>query len=278
MIDLHTHSSYSDGTLSPAELVALATLRGISVLALTDHDTLAGLPPAMEAARQAGIELIPGVELSTEVDDHEVHILGYFVDPDDPRLAAALADLAEQRRLRTRRFTEKLTALGLPVPYSRVEAIAGDGTVGRPHVARAMIELGYVDTIGEAFDRYLAAGRPAFVPRVSANPDDAVRLLRTAGAVPVLAHPLSTGDPEGMVTRLIPHGLLGIEVYYSEYAPAVHSELRSIADRFDLIPTGGSDFHGPNFKEGRELGRAPVPADTGTKLRARWRAMPAIQS
>lgn len=214
-----------------------------------------------------GVEFIPGVELSTDVGPFEVHILGYFVDPADPTLTGALADLARQRVGRVGRIVARLAEIGRPVELERVRAIAGEGTIGRPHIARAMVERGYVASVAEAFDRYLASGRPGFVPRTPNSPEGAVRLLRAAHAVPVLAHPLTAGDIEGILTRLVPAGLLGMECYYGEYDDATCAELRRTADRWGLIPTGGSDYHGPNFKEGRDLGSVAVPADCVDRLR-----------
>jgi predicted metal-dependent phosphoesterase TrpH len=272
--DLHTHSTASDGLLPPAELVAQAAALGITVLALTDHDTIVGLSDALEAATALDIDLIPGVELSAEADGLDAHVLGYFVDPSDGDLAAELQTLAAQRLVRTERIAERLTKIGLPIDFARVQELAAGGTVGRPHVARVMIESGYVQTVSEAFDRYLSAGRPGFVPRSKTLPEDSVRLIRRAGAVPVLAHPYAGGgDVEAMIARLIPAGLLGIEVYYAEYSAAQHRALREIADRWTLIPTGGSDYHGPHFKEGRELGNAPVPRESVDRLRLSWEAL-----
>lgn len=271
--DLHTHSTVSDGLLTPAQLVAEASQLGISVLSLTDHDTLGGLSEAIGAGETHGVTIIPGVELSAEAGSHEIHILGYFVDPSDPVLEAALSGNARNRVLRIERIVGRLRNLGLQIEMNRVLEIAGDGTVGRPHVARALIESGYVVSITEAFDRYLASGRPGFVPRLRSSPVDSVRLIREAGAVPVLAHPLSTGDVERTLQQLVPAGLLGIEVYYGEYPAETHRLLRSIADQWQLIPTGGSDYHGPGFREGRDLGSAPVPAESVIRLRQSWEAL-----
>jgi predicted metal-dependent phosphoesterase TrpH len=269
-VDLHTHSNFSDGVHSPAELIAEAVRRGVRTLALTDHDTLDGLPEAKTASANAGLEFIPGVELSTEIGPHEVHILGYFVDPADSVLTGALASLATNREERAERMIERLSALGFPVAFERVREIAGPGTLGRPHIARAMIELGYVVNITEAFDRFLANGRPGFIPRERVLPEDAVRLVRRAGAVPVLAHPLTTGDIEATLQRLLPAGLLGLEAFYAEYPSTLQDRLADIARTWDLIPTGGSDYHGPAFKEGRDLGSAPVPYESVEQLRHTW--------
>ncbi len=271
-VDLHTHSTFSDGLLSPTKLVSEAASHGINVLALTDHDTLEGLPEAIEASRVARIELIPGVELSAESGAHEVHILGYFVDSKDPILDESLAENAGERIVRTRRIIEILESLGLPVSFERVEALAGEGTIGRPHVARAMIENGYVRSVSQAFELYLGIGRPAFVPRARSKPDDAVRLIRRAGAVPVLAHPLSAGNVEATLQLLVPAGLLGIEVYYGEYPARTHAQLKEIAGSWGLVATGGSDYHGPGYKEGRDIGTAPVPVCSVDELKRVWRS------
>jgi predicted metal-dependent phosphoesterase TrpH len=267
LVDLHTHSNVSDGLLTPTELVQEANRRGLRVLALTDHETVAGLAEAESAAQECGIEFVPSVELNTDLDRHEVHILGYYVDRDDADLVAALAHLEEQRVERIERMVRQLNAIGKPLDLDRVREIAGPGTIGRPHVARAMIERGYVSSVSEAFDRYLAGGKPGFVPRRRNEPEAAVELIRRNGAVPVLAHPLTTGDVEGILQRLTKVGLLGLEAYYGEYDEAVQQELRATADRWGLIATGGSDYHGEGFKHGRDLGGPSVPMEAVERLR-----------
>ncbi len=269
-VDLHSHSTYSDGTLTPAELVHEADRRGVRVLGLTDHDTLDGLAEADAEAARLGLELVPGVELSTggRGGSGEIHLLGYFVDRDDPDLRAGLAAYAAARLVRLGRIVDRLAAAGLRVDPDHVKRLAGPGTVGRPHIARALVELGHVASIGEAFDRYLASGRPGFVPRPRVDPERGIAQIRAAGGVPVLAHPLGTGDVEATVTWLAPVGLAGLEVYYGEYDEATRNDLRAVADRWGLIATGGSDYHGPNFKPGRELGGPAVPFDAVERLRA----------
>jgi predicted metal-dependent phosphoesterase TrpH len=269
-VDLHTHSTYSDGTLGPSALVAEAARLGLRAIALTDHDTLAGLSEAEQASRDAGIEFISGVELSTDSGSYETHILGYFVDTSDEVLVRRLAGLAAQRVTRTERIVERLNSLGVPVTMQRVREIAGTGSIGRPHIARAIIEQGHASSVSDAFDRYLGSGRPGFVPRERTLPEDSVRMLLAAGALPVLAHPRSTGAVEATLKRLVPVGLVGMEVHYGEYDIATRNELAGIADRWNLIPTGGSDYHGPGFKEGRELGSALVPVSVARLLRERW--------
>lgn len=273
-VDLHTHSTASDGLLAPAELVRQAYQRGLRTIALTDHDTVAGLPEATQEAAQHGIEVVPGVELGSDVRSpdgrrREVHVLGYYVDPSSPKLLASLADLVARRLKRTATMIARLNEHGIDITVDDVLAQAGSGTVGRPHVARALIARGAAASLGDAFDRYLAAGRPAYVPRDSFTPEDAVSLVLAAGGLPVLAHPLTTGDPAAMVERLVPAGLAGIEVFYGEYDSTTHALLHDLADRSGLVPTGGSDFHGDHQKAGRVLGAAPVPPETVERLRLR---------
>ncbi len=270
-VDLHTHSNASDGVLTPAALIAYAAERGVRVLGLTDHDTVSGIAEATAAGARHGVEVIPGVELSTQVDGREVHILGYLVDSDDAALISCLGELAARRRTRIERMVARLGEIGVPVSLARVFALSGQGSVGRPHVARAMIEHGYVADVSEAFDHYLGMGRPGYVPRDPFPPEEAVGLVRHAGGVPVLAHPVTTGDIEGTIARLLPAGLLGLEVYYGEYDDEMRNGLRATADRHSLIPTGGSDFHAPGFKPGRDMGQAPVPQETVALLRAATR-------
>lgn len=266
-VDLHTHTNRSDGLLAPAALVQLAKQRGLIVLAITDHDTTAGLAPAAEEAARLGLELVPGVELSSERDEHEVHVLGYFIDPANATLQATLAQHARDRQTRIERIVARLNETGTPVEQARVMELASPGTIGRAHVARALIERGYVQSVNEAFDRYLAHGRPGYVPRAKTTGADAVRLIRTAGGVAVLAHPLTTGDIAGTLGELVPAGLEGLEVYYGEYDDATRQQLRRIADDWHLIPTGGSDYHGEGFKPGRDLGGPLVPMASVEQLR-----------
>lgn len=269
-IDLHTHTMASDGTLSPAELVELASRRGISVLGITDHDTLDGVAEARRSSQlsdtQTGIHLVPGVELSTTVTGAEVHVLGYFVDESDDELSQTLARFAQGRRRRIEQVIARLRAIGIPLDADVILRHADAGSIGRPHVARALVELGMVRTTDEAFDRYLRKDRPGWVPRDPFSPQDAVRLLADHGVVPVLAHPFSTKAVEQTVRSLIPAGLLGIEVFYGEYDARQHRELLTIATTFELVPTGGSDFHGPGFREGRELGSVDIPGFVWERL------------
>lgn len=265
-IDLHTHTTASDGVDTPAELVRFAVEQGVSVLGVTDHDTVAALPEVQRRADAVGITLIPGVELSTTVDRAEVHILGYFVDIADTGFTDALHDLAMTRYRRIEQMIEKLRGLGYDIDGDAILAQAEFGSIGRPHVARALIDIGAATDVPDAFERYLKAGRPGYVPRDPFMPEDAVRLLVDHRAIPVLAHPFTTKDIEGTLKRLVPVGLQGFETYYAEYTPEQHIQLRAIADEWGLIPTGGSDYHGVGFREGRILGSAPVPGEVAERL------------
>ncbi len=258
-VDLHAHTTASDGTLAPPQLVDLAAARGLRWLGVTDHDTVAGVDEARRQGENAGVTIIPGVELSTTERRAEVHVLGYGVDPDDPSLREALADLAAARVRRIAQMIEKLRDAGYAIDGDAILAQAEVGSIGRPHVARAMIAIGAVESIDDAFRRFLTPGKPGWVPREPFTPEQAVELLVAHGAVPVLAHPFSTGNIPGVLGRLAPLGLRGMEVWYGEYDDDQREALRQIAGQWNLVPTGGSDFHGPNFREGRELGSAPVP-------------------
>lgn len=270
-VDLHTHTTASDGLLSPRELVRLAAERGIRVLAVTDHDSVAGIPEAQHAAREHGILLIPGIELSTAVERGEVHLLGYCIDPHRPALERHLHQLVAARRERAVRLVEQLHSLGFPVSLDELEAVAQGGTITRAHAARLLVAKGYVSSIDEAFDRYLGRNRPAYVPRSYPSPREAVKIVRAAGGVLVLAHPLSADDLEETLAELIPAGLAGLEAWYGEYTLEQQRELAALAERYGLIATGGSDYHGPGFRAGRELGAVDVPLAAVEALLSRAR-------
>lgn len=269
-VDLHTHSTYSDGLLSPAELVAEAATRGVRFLGLTDHDTIAGIPEAQAAGASLGVEIVPGVELSTSLSGGEdVHLLGYFIDITHPELLAGLAEFAAARQERAARILARLREIGIALDEEAVFAQARHGTIGRPHIARELVAAGHAADLSDAFGRYIGRNKPAYIPRPRVDPRDAIALVTAAGGVPVLAHPFSPGGVEGVLDRLIPAGLRGMEVDYGEYTPADRETLRQIAARRGLIATGGSDHHGPGVRgQARELGSAPVPLAAVTNLRA----------
>jgi len=263
---LHAHTNASDGEHSPEELVAIARERNITVLGIADHDTVAGIERALqEAARTGDIEIIPGVELSTDWEKREIHVLAYLIDHRDAQVNALVDKFREGRLGRAQKILAKLATFGVPVEFEKVQAIAGDAAIGRPHVARAMVDAGHVTTIQEAFDKYLASDKPAYVEYESASPFQAVEMIRQVGGVPVLAHPRE-------VTRIIPDlvksGLVGLECYYAEYDDAARRELVDIAKQYGLIQTGGSDFHGLHrMGHMSALGQANVPPEVVPKLK-----------
>jgi predicted metal-dependent phosphoesterase TrpH len=266
-VDLHIHSSASDGRLSPEEVVQESARRGLAVIALTDHDTVSGVAPALAAARVfPELTVIPGVELSTDVPQGEVHILGYFIDYTDRELLARLERMRNSRRERAQAMIAKLRDLGVIIDWSRVQEVAGEGSVGRPHLAQAMLEKGYVASLGEAFDSYLGRGGPAYVERRKLTPAAAVELVLRVKGLPVLAHPLTVSDPEALVIELKAAGLVGIEAYYKDYSAADIGELLSLAERHHLVVTGGSDYHGLDNESEVMIGGAPVPLSAAEHL------------
>ena len=257
--DLHAHTTASDGLLTPAELVDLAGRRGISLLAVTDHDTTAGLAGANAAAAERGLRVVQSIELTTTVEPGEVHVLGYAINPASDELQSTLAQLRASRAQRAARMLVRLRELGIELPEETLTAVGPDEAIGRPHIARAMIARGVVATVDEAFQRYLGRGRPAYIPRDALDPPAAIQLIRRAGGLATLAHPFSwPAFPEGL-PGLIEAGLGGLEVYYGEYSPEQRAELAAVAAAQGLVATGGSDYHGPNYKEGRELGTVDIP-------------------
>jgi predicted metal-dependent phosphoesterase TrpH len=258
--DFHTHSNCSDGALSPTALVELAVSRGVEIMALTDHDSTEGLPEALQAAaRYPGFTLIPGVEMSTDVPGSEVHVLGYFLDPEDSHLQEELARLRSSRWDRGRRMVEKLRNLGMDISWERVQAIADGGAVGRPHVAQAMLEKGYVGSIQQAFEHYIGRNGPAYVERARMTPAEVVAFLHERRALPVLAHPRDMENLEELLPTLQEAGLAGMEVYYQDYDEATIERLLTIARRHGLLPTGGSDYHGLGGEHERLPGDIPLP-------------------
>jgi 3',5'-nucleoside bisphosphate phosphatase len=267
-IDLHCHSTASDGSLAPDALVARALDAGLSVIALTDHDTVEGIAEAQSAAADTGLEVIPGIELSSDSGNAELHILGYFVDPDSKPLNDHARWCREKRAERIEKICQRLTDLGMQVSLDEVLALSGSGSVGRPHVAQVMIAHGYVDSVGEAFNRYIGDGRPGFVPRENVPPARAIAAINQANGVAVLAHPLFTPGYQHLLPTLRNEGLAGLEAYYGEYDPSTRQRIAAVARQHGLIATGGSDYHGDGYKEGRALGSVAVPPAAVEALRA----------
>jgi predicted metal-dependent phosphoesterase TrpH len=278
MIDLHTHSNVSDGSDPPARVVELAVEAGCSALALTDHDSLAGIGPARRRAGELGITFVPGCEVSCRsVGPGGMHVLVYFVEDDGGPLPTELARLREDRRRRNLALADRLAELGLPVTYDRVVAVAGgEEGLGRPHFATALVEAGAAESVDDAFDRYLADGRPGFVPKSRLTGAEVAGLATASGGVAVLAHPFSTGleraDLAQAVGELAEAGFAGIEATYGRYSPRQRTELSNLARRFDLVATGGSDHHGdlkPDLRVGTGRGDLKVPNKVLAQLEAR---------
>lgn len=264
MLDLHTHSSASDGRNSPRELVRQAKERGLKGIALTDHDTCAGLQEAFAAGLEHDLAVLPGLELSAEWCDKDVHILGYWISQSNRPLVALMAKLRSERATRIANMVARLRELGLPLMLSEVtDQNDGDGhSLGRPHVARALINRGYVDSVDEAFDLYLERGRPAYVPRYKLLPEEAIRAIVVSGGVAVWAHP---GPLASLLLKpLVKAGLAGLEVYHPDHDPRREQELLAFAQQHHLVATGGSDAH-----SGAALGLRSVGLDVWYELWSR---------
>lgn len=269
--DLHVHTTASDGTESPEEVVAKADLIGLGCLAIADHDTLEGIPPAVEEGVRRGLEVIPAIELAAHHGGREVHVLGYLVDVNSGPLLSDLAFFRRTRVERVERMVRKLKGLGLSIDLGRVMEIAGPGSVGRPHVARALVEKGFVDSLEDAFGLYIGEGKPGFEPRFKYTPAQAVRIIRQAGGVAVLAHPGLAPD-HGLIPALAPGGLQGIEVYHPGHTPEIAGHYLDCCRRYGLVATGGSDYHGGNHKKHNHLGSCTVSCQVVEQIRRLARA------
>ena len=279
MIDLHMHSLFSDGTFTPEELVASGVKNGVRAMALTDHDTTDGVARFVAAAQAAGLQAFSGVEVSADCDLGSVHVLGYGMDPAHPGFIKSLAWIRQGREERNQEILERLNRLGLALTYEEVTSHAGADVVARPHFALAMMAKGYVSNKREAFDRYLARGKPAYAERRRFDPGQTFALIREAGGLPVLAHPftlkLSGAAFRNPVTEFKSMGLAGLEVYYPEHAPDLVRTYLSLARELDLLVTGGSDFHGavsPGIEIGRGFGHLLVPDEVALALAGRLQA------
>ena len=277
-VDLHLHTTRSDGTLTPTEIVDLCAARGLRVIAVSDHDSTEGVDEALEAARRhPGLTVIPAIELSTDTPGAEIHLLGYFVDREDPKLQSTLRRFRDGRELRGRRMVERLNELGVRVSWERVRQIAGDASIGRPHMAQAMVEAGYVRYSRDAFDKYLGRNGLAYVEREKLTPRQAVGILLDNGAVPVIAHPTYSAAKSGRegiselrrwLLELKDAGLAGMEVYYGDYTPDQVEWLKGLSDELGLIPCGGSDYHGLGNPNEPEPGSVGPPMSSVEKLEA----------
>lgn len=259
-LDLHVHSTASDGAYAPAEVVQLALGHQLEVIALTDHDTLAGLPAAREAAGSR-LQVLTGVELSAEDEHADRHILGYLVNEHHDELNALLVELKEARRQRVERIVAKLNSLSVGLTVDEVLALANGAAVGRPHVARALLRAGYVTSLQEAFNKYIGDNGPAYEPHYRLAPARAVQMIHRAGGVAVLAHPGRYKDYRPIVDELLAFGLDGIEVYYPDHSPDMVKALRALAHQHNLIITGGSDFHRREFDGSARIGSVKIPPE-----------------
>jgi len=266
-VDLHIHSTASDGRFSPEDIVHQAVEQGLSVIAITDHDSVDGIASALRAAKSfPELKVIPGIELSTDVPQGEIHVLGYFIDYTNLEFQATLDGLCNSRFHRAKGMVAKLKNLGVHIDWERVQEIAGAGSIGRPHIAQAMLEKGYISSIKEAFTKYISRDGPAYVEREKMTPVEAVEIILKFNGLPVLAHPFTTSNPEIMIVELKAAGLIGIEVYYNSYTADEINELISFADRYGLIATGGSDYHGLEAANETMLGGVDVPIESVEQL------------
>jgi 3',5'-nucleoside bisphosphate phosphatase len=265
--DLHLHTTASDGKLSPAELVKLSVTLKLDVISITDHDTVDGVAPALTTSKgYPSLTVIPGVELSTDVPCGEIHMLGYYVDYRDETLADRLATLRSSREGRALKMVNKLGELGMKIDLNRIKELAQGGSVGRPHIAQVLLESGYVTTFKEAFDKYIGRNGPAYAEREKMTPIESIKLIKDAGGLPVLAHPANIEDLDSILPELKKAGLVGIEVFYTKYTAEIISRLLTLAIRYKLITTGGTDYH--HFQDCGEdaIGSVPIPSDSVRQL------------
>lgn len=269
MLDLHLHTYYSDGILSPTELVLEAQQAGLDLIAITDHDHVGGIPEAQEAAGPLGITVIPGVEINTYHEGQELHILGYFLDIQQPALIETLRKQRQGRRERTRQMVQKLRTLDLDIDVADVVGKPElDSTLGRPHVAAALVKVGSVSSFEEAFRLYLGTNRAGYVPQLGMTVEQAIVTIRQAGGLPVLAHPGLWGSHGERLEWLARLGLGGLEVFYPRHSAEQVAVFRELAERLGLVMTGSSDYHGPvEYSPGR-LGQTPVPPEVEVRFRS----------
>ena len=267
LVDLHLHTTASDGRLSPTELVRLVASKGLKQVSISDHDTTEGLAEAYRAGEEfPDLRIIPGIELSADVPGDEVHMLGYFIQYQNTQFQETLLRFRHGRVDRARSMVEKLATLGIQIEWERVQEIAGDGSVGRPHIALAMVERGYCKEPKDAFPEYLGRNGLAYVERTRMTPAETVELLTGVGGVPVLAHPAYLADMEATIAVLKEAGLVGMEVYYAKYNEETVGQLVELAKRYDLIPCGGSDYHGLGNSDEPLPGTMGPPLETVQRL------------
>jgi predicted metal-dependent phosphoesterase TrpH len=267
--DLHLHTTFSDGTEVPARVVELAHAAGLGAIAITDHDNTEAFAIAEPVAKRLGLELLTGIEMSASAEGAEVHVLGFLIDLKTPALVRHLSVQQARRVERVREMAAKLKTVGVTIDAEEVLRLAGEGTVGRPHVARILLKHGYVSTMAEAFSRYIGPKNPGFVPGSPLPPSEVIGVIRQAGGVPVLAHPIYL-DNDALIDRFVDDGLVGLEVYHSGHTAEAIRRYEQVAQRLKLLKTGGSDYHG-NTKEGLPVGAVKVPYELVETLKT-WKA------
>lgn len=274
--DLHLHTNASDGEYSPQEVVKAAQEQGFSTIAITDHDTLSGIEEAQETCQKLGIELISGIEISTTWEGREIHILGYFLENADANFLEKLTEMKNSRKDRINKMVKRLNDLGYKISLDKVQEIAGEGAIGRPHVAKALLEKKYVKSIKEAFIKLLSPGCPAYIPRYKITPFKAIELIKGISGIPVIAHPGINPDDD-IIFELAKKGLSGIEVWHPEHNETLTKKYHEIAKKCGLLVTGGSDWHGHN-KEGSSLGTIKLDYRYIEGLKAKQREISLISS
>ena len=267
-VDLHIHSTTSDGVYTPSEVVHLALERGLATIALTDHDTLGGVAEAQQAAVGAGLEVIAGVEINSEGVWGDLHFLGYYVDPESAPLRERLRAIRDARVERARKMLERLGQMGMMLEWEEIRALASGDSIGRPHVAQALLNRRYVQTLQEAFDRFIGLDGPAYVPRLRLTPPEVMQTVIEAGGVLVLAHPAHSGTATvRRIPEFVGYGLRGVEVYYPHHSSEDVEMLLGLCREHGLLATGGSDFHGLGIEGGASLGSVYVPPECVERLR-----------
>lgn len=279
-VDLHVHSDKSDGSLSPSDLVSYAIKQGVTAFALTDHDTIDGIDEAIKASEGTSVTVIPGIELSTEYEGKDIHIVGLFIDKEEPAFRDKIQEFVYSRILRNKKMCQKLTDHGLPITYEELTDEFPGSVITRAHYAQLLLKKGYIKSLKEAFERYIGDRGPCFIPREKITPEDGVRLILSAKGIPVLAHPLQYGMGDERLQRLIDRlkeaGLQAMEAIYCTHSPSDENKMRALAAKNNLLISGGSDFHG-NAKPGLELGtgygKLYVPMEVLDSLKVRKEKM-----
>lgn len=264
--DLHVHTTASDGTITPTQVVEMAAKIGLGAIGIADHDTMGGIKEALDTGYRNNITVVPGVEINTDFGKHELHILGYFIDPDSAYLHEKLDYLRSERMSRGIRIVERLNQIGLKISMDRVKEIADGAVIGRPHIGRAIVEAGYAGSLNSAFGKYLVQGTPGFIDRYKLTPVDAIQIVKASGGVAIMAHPAKTHDDE-IISELVEAGLQGLEAYHTDHTSRQRRRYIKMAKKYNLLVTGGSDYHGPDNIKDIEIGNAVCDFDVVNQLR-----------